>query len=157
REIEGHKAFAVPVEEAWRIHTASQQGLSDACRSRFAMSTEWGKLEIVSVIDGLPESLLESLPEEVAAAALKIFGDGIVVLKMHRSPASAETQGELVIARRNPKALWISDYEDRMIYDGRKKGDAKYAAMAALLHSLLPEGVPAHLADLLNGRERVAA
>ena len=63
REIEGHKAFAVPVEEAWRIHTASQQGLSDACRSRFAMSTEWGKLEVVSVIDGTPA--MDALPEDI--------------------------------------------------------------------------------------------
>src|SRR6202020_1912030 len=102
------------------------QGLSDACRSRFAMSTEWGKLEIVSMIDGLPASLLASLPEEFMLPVQQLLGDGLVVLKMHRSPASAATQSDLVIARRNPKALWISDYEDRIIYDGRKKGDQKY-------------------------------
>jgi len=155
REIEGHKAFAVPVEEAWRIHSESQQGLSDACRSRFAMSTEWGKLEIVSVIDGLPADLFESLPEEFMLPVQQLFGDGLVVLKMHRSPASAATQSDLVIARRNPKALWVSDYEDRIIYDGRKKGDQKFSPMAALLHSLLPGDKLDQLAKIpgMNGKE----
>ena len=51
REIEGHRAFAVPVETTWAIHNDSQRGLSGIEKSRFAMSTEWGKLEVVSVID----------------------------------------------------------------------------------------------------------
>ncbi len=102
REIEGHTAFAVPVERAWALHNEAQKGLSDTARSRFALSTEWGKLEMVSVIDGL------------------------VVMKVHRSPSSADSQGDLLIARRNPEALWLSDYEDRLIYDGRQSGDAKF-------------------------------
>src|SRR6185295_14899948 len=52
REIEGHTAFAVPVEKAWSLHNEAQKGLSDTARSRFTMSTEAGKLEVVSVIDG---------------------------------------------------------------------------------------------------------
>lgn len=139
REIEGHKAFAVPVEEAWRIHTESQQGISDACRSRLSMSTEWGKLEIVSVIDGLPANISNALPEEMALALKALLGDGLVVFKMHRSPFSATTQSDLVIARRNAKALWISDYEDRIIYDGRKTGEEKYSAMAKLFTALVPQ------------------
>jgi lysine 2,3-aminomutase len=104
REIEGHKAFAVPVEHAWRLHNDSQKGLSDTARSRFVMSTEWGKLEVVSVTDDGGE----------------LTDHGLVVLKVHRSPFSASSQGDLVIARRNPRALWLSDYEDRIVYDGRR-------------------------------------
>jgi hypothetical protein len=29
-------------------------------------------------------------------------------------------QGQLIITKSNPEALWISDYEDRIIYDGRR-------------------------------------
>jgi len=150
REIEGHRAFAVPVEEAWRIHTTSQQGLSDACRSRFAMSTEWGKLEVVSVIDGIPAQLLASLPEEIAGPIQSIFGKGLIVMKLHRSPHSADTQGDLVIARRNPEALWLSDYEDRIVYDGRTP--EKYGAMVAMLQALLPLDTIEQFATIANGR-----
>lgn len=111
REIEGHSAFAVPVEQAWRLHNEAQKGLSDTARSRFAMSTEAGKLEVVSVIDG-------------PLRGTHAFDDGLVVMKVHRSPASAGTQGDLIIARRNPQALWLSDYEDRIVYDGRQEAQA---------------------------------
>jgi hypothetical protein len=124
REIEGHKAFAVPVEEAWHIHTESQKGLSDAARSRFAMSTEWGKLEVISVTDGMPADAAMPLGEDQAASAQALFGDGLVIMKVHRSPFAAHSQADLVIARRNPKALWISDYEDRILFDGRKRDAA---------------------------------
>jgi L-lysine 2,3-aminomutase len=117
REIEGHTAFAVPVEQAWRLHNESQKGLSDTARSRFAMSTEAGKLEVVAVIDA------PAADEEDPGA----FGEGLVVMKVHRSPFSAGTQGDLIIARRNPEALWLSDYEDRIVYDGRKAPGEKYA------------------------------
>ena len=30
------------------------------------------------------------------------------------------------IARRNPQALWLSDYEDRILFDGRKAPEDKY-------------------------------
>ena len=59
-------------------------------------------------------------------------------MKMHRSPFAANTQGDLIIARRNPRALWLSDYEDRIIYDGRKQGAAKYAGLMSVLKPLLP-------------------
>ncbi len=122
REIEGHTAFAVPVEKAWALHNESQKGLSDTARSRFAMSTEAGKLEVVAVIDGPSKGAFGAH----APAMASVFGEGLVVMKVHRSPFAAQTQGDLIIARRNPQALWLSDYEDRIIYDGRHSGDAKY-------------------------------
>jgi lysine 2,3-aminomutase len=115
REIEGHKFFAVPVETAWKIHNISQQGLTVSERSRFAMSTEWGKLEVVSVVD-----------DDVQGMAVHGAGDiqsatGMVAFKILRSPGQGGTQGRLILAKRNPKALWISDYEDRIILDGRQE------------------------------------
>ncbi len=136
REIEGHKAFAVPVEEAWRLHNQAQKGLSDGARSRFALSTEWGKLEVVSVTDGTGDLSMNGLPEEAAAPMQSVFGEGLIIMKMHRSPFAAHTQGDIVIARRNPKALWITDYEDRIIYDGRKQGAAKYEALIQTLKAM---------------------
>jgi len=65
REIEGFRAFAVPVEKAWRIHNESQKGLSDTSRSRFVMSAEHGKTEVISVIDGPTRETLMALPPEV--------------------------------------------------------------------------------------------
>src|SRR5262249_48059749 len=92
REIEGYRAFAVPVEEAWRLHNESQKGLSDGARSRFAMSTEWGKLEIALVTEG----------STFGEGAGEAFKDGVIVFKIHRSPFTAPTQGDAVIAKRNP-------------------------------------------------------
>lgn len=133
REIEGHKAFAVPVEEAWRIYTESQRGVSDTARSRFAMSSEWGKLEVVSVVDGAPEELFSMIPATLHGAVRDLLGDGFIIFKIHRSPYSAETQSDIVIARRNPEALWISGYEDRIIYDGRQQGSERFRALFAML------------------------
>ncbi|HEY7415567.1 MAG TPA: hypothetical protein VH593_10270 [Ktedonobacteraceae bacterium] len=132
REIEGHKAFAVPVEEAWRIHTESQKGVSDTARSRFAMSSEWGKLEIISVVDGMPDEISSVLPENLRSA----LQDGFIIFKVHRSPYSAETQSDIVIARRNPEALWISGYEDRLIYDGRKRGAERFRTLVTLMTAI---------------------
>ncbi len=132
REIEGHRAFAVPVEEAWALHNAAQRGLSDTARSRFAMSTEWGKLEVVSVIDGPVRSGEGIVAPDIAS----VFADGLVVMKLHRSPAAAESQGDLIIARRNPQALWLSDYEDRIVFDGRKAPEDKYKRYVPLERSV---------------------
>lgn len=122
REIEGHTTFAVPVEKAWTLPNDSPKGLSDTARSRFTMSTEAGKLEVVSVIDG-PGTVGHG---QWRNAIVNVFAEGVIVMKVHRSPHSAASQGDLIIARRNPKALWLSDYEDRIIYDGRKEGADKY-------------------------------
>ena len=132
REIEGFRAFAVPVEKAWKLHAESQHGLSGIERSRFALSTEAGKMEMVSVIDG--DERLRSLGGELGDA----LADGLVVFRLHRTPFS-DRQSDIVIARRNPEALWISGYEDRILYDGRVQGqDDKWApVLAALAPALL--------------------
>jgi lysine 2,3-aminomutase len=114
REIEGHTTFAVPVEKAWALHNESQKGLSDTARSRFAMSTEDGKLEVVSVTDG-----------QAHGESPNAFDEGLVVMKIHRSPHSAASQGDLIVARRNPDALWLSYYEDSLVYDGRRDNGEK--------------------------------
>jgi lysine 2,3-aminomutase len=119
REIEGHRFFAMPIETAWRIHNASQRGLTALGRSRFALSTEWGKLEVVSVIG---EDSQEARPGRLnnrRSQICKHFESGLIVFKIHRSPGAGDTQGDLIIAKNNPEALWISDYEDRIVHDGR--------------------------------------
>ncbi|TGY88095.1 hypothetical protein E5163_09640 [Marinicauda algicola] len=127
REIEGHRAFAVPVETAWKIHADSQHNLSGIERSRFSLSTEAGKTELVAVIEG--DERLRALGGEIGDA----LAEGLVVFRLHRTPHE-DRQSDLVIARRNPEALWITGYEDRIIYDGRKKSQPdKWAQLLAAL------------------------
>ncbi len=105
REIEGHRAFNVPVEETWRIVNDSQKGLSGMeTNARCAMSTVHGKVEVISVTD-------EPIPGVPGTE------NGFVVLKVLRSPEDAETRGKISIVGRNPEALWLTGYEDRVIYD----------------------------------------
>jgi len=118
REIEGHKYFAVPIETAWRIHNAAQKGLTSSERSRFALSTESGKLEVVSVIED-DSQWRPAETDQVRCARSEQAATGLVVFKVLRSPGAGETQGNLIVARSNPAALWISDYEDRILLDGR--------------------------------------
>ena len=135
RDIEGHKAFSVPVEKAWRIHTDTMKGLSDTARSRFSMSTEWGKMEVVSVIDPITDETpqFDFLPLPLQVMLKELLGDGLVIFRAHRSPHEASAQGDLVIAKRNPEALWISGYEDRILYDFRKPEHAKYSGFVSML------------------------
>lgn len=135
RDIEGHKAFSLPVEEAWRIHNSAMKGLSDTARSRFSMSTSWGKYEIVSVIDPISNDTehFNGLPLALQEVLKETLGEGLVIFKSHRSPHEARTQGDLIIAKRNPEALWISGYEDRIIYDARKPEHQKYSGLVSLL------------------------
>ncbi len=94
REIEGHKAFAVPVETSWAIYTESQKGLSGVEKqARFVMSTEIGKMEVIGLTHGN------------------------VIFKLMRSPGGAQTQGHIIIAKSNPDALWITGYQDRIVSD----------------------------------------
>ena len=123
----GHRAFALPVETAWALHNESQANLSGIERSRFALSTEAGKMEMVSVIDGHPSARALGGPLGEALA------EGLVVFRLHRSPCN-DRQGDIVIARRNPDALWITGYEDRILYDGRKETpDEKFAPLLSLI------------------------
>ncbi len=134
RDIEGHKAFSVPVETSWKIHNEAMKGLSDTCRSRFAMSTEWGKMEVVSILDPMTLPADRSaLPGRLHHVLDELLTDGLIVFKSHRSPHEAESQGDLIIAKRNPEALWISGYEDRIIYDSRESKDSKYDGLVEML------------------------
>ncbi len=135
REIEGHRAFAVPVERSFELHRDSQHGLSGIERSRFALSAEAGKMEVVGLTDPAPQ-MAEKIPGVLGEA----LADGLIIFRQHRSPYS-DQQGDIVIARRNPDALWVTGYEDRIIYDGRKPGaDQQYAG---LLAALMPELIAA--------------
>lgn len=134
REIEGHRAFAVPVEEAFALHRESQHALSGIERSRFALSTEAGKMEVVGMTD--PQPQLRGL----AGPLGKALADGLIIFRLHRTPYQ-DRQGDLVIARRNRNALWISGYEDRILFDGRKQ--AANEQIAPLLALIEPELVAA--------------
>ncbi|HBR68899.1 MAG TPA: hypothetical protein DEA55_05940 [Rhodospirillaceae bacterium] len=135
RDIEGHKAFSLPVEKAWKIHNSAMKGLSDTARSRFSLSTAWGKMEVISVLDPLGDNTMdfEMLPLALQIAVKDLLGDGLVIFRFHRSPHEAGAQGDLVIAKRNPEALWITGYEDRIIYDARRPEHEKYAGLVSLL------------------------
>lgn len=136
REIEGHKTFAVPVEKAWDLHRQSQKGLSGIEKSRYVMSTEAGKMEVVAMMDGIDlDALGIDLPEDARKAVETIFGQGLAIFKLHRTPDTS-VQGDLVIARRNPEALWITGYEDRILFDGRKSGQQKFSPLGKMLAAL---------------------
>ncbi|PIR32858.1 MAG: hypothetical protein COV36_03355 [Alphaproteobacteria bacterium CG11_big_fil_rev_8_21_14_0_20_44_7] len=144
REIEGHRAFAVPVEESWQIHNDSQKGLSGIEKSRFAMSTEWGKMEVISMIDAADIGALgKDLSPDARKLAEELFGEGLIFFKIMRSPHGASTQGQLVIAKRNPNALWISGYEDRIIYDGREEGQARYKGLGGVFAKAFADSLEA--------------
>ena len=131
REIEGHRAFAVPVERSYQLHRDSQHGLSGIERSRFSLSTEAGKMEVVGMIDPMPE--LAGADNELAEA----MADGLIIFRLHRTPKE-HLQGDIVIARRNPDALWLTGYEDRILFDGRKDDfDTRAATLLALANSSL--------------------
>jgi len=106
RDIVGHKAFNVPIERAWQLLNESQKGLSGVeSHARLALSHFKGKIEVVSVVSE-PVSRIDG------------GDDGIVIFKLIRSPADAKDRSKVTIARRNPNALWIDAYADRVVYDG---------------------------------------
>ena len=96
----------MPVERAWQLLNESQKGLSGVeSHARLALSHFKGKIEVVSVVD-----------EPVAS--VDNADDGIVIFKLIRSPADARDRSKVTIVRRNPEALWIDAYADRVVYDG---------------------------------------
>lgn len=135
REIEGHRSFSVPLQEAWRIHNESQKGLSDTSRSRFVMSAEHGKTEVVSVINGPEDKAFKELPAKIRPLIKDRLKDGLVLMKVHRSPSDTDVLGDAIIARGNPKALWLTGYEDRILFDCRKKGLEQFAGFIDFLSS----------------------
>ena len=105
RDIVGHKAFNVPIEEAWRILNTSQRGLSGVeGHARLSITHYYGKTEVVAVTN-------EAMP------GVKGAENGVVIFKLLRSAADAPKKGQVAIVGRNPDAIWFSGYQDRVIYD----------------------------------------
>lgn len=105
RDIVGHKAFNVPIEEAWHVLNESQKGLSGVeAHARLSITHYKGKTEVAAVTDkpmlGVPGG-----------------ENGIVILKLLRSAEDAPDRCKVTIVGRNPEAIWFSGYDDRVIYD----------------------------------------
>ena len=105
RDIIGHKAFNLPIEEAWRVLNESQKGLSGVeAHARLSITHYKGKTEVAAVtnepIPGMPGS-----------------ENGVVILKLLRSYMDASDRGKIAILGRNPEAIWFSGYNDRVLFD----------------------------------------
>jgi hypothetical protein len=116
------------------------KGLSDAARSRFVMSAEHGKTEIIGLTEG-PDDQSDTPRSNTHWSPIK---RGLVFFKCHRSPSRDNLQGGLIIAVRNPEALWLSGYEDRLLYDCRPGGVNKLGILSdQWLASAMAEAVKA--------------
>jgi len=105
RDIVGHKAFNVPIEEAWRILNESQKGLSGVeAHARLSITHYKGKTKVVAITN-------DPLPGVTGGE------NGLIIFKLLRSVADAPDKGKVAIAGRNPKAIWFDGYTDRVIYD----------------------------------------
>jgi lysine 2,3-aminomutase len=105
RDIVGHKAFNVPIEEAWRILNDSQKGLSGVeGHARLSITHYKGKTEVVAVTN-----------EPIKG--VKNAEGGVVIFKLLRSAKDAPDKGKVAIAGRNPSAIWFSGYIDRVVFD----------------------------------------
>ncbi|MEM7456063.1 MAG: hypothetical protein AAF456_17070 [Planctomycetota bacterium] len=104
RDIVGHRAFNVPIEEAWQILNDSQKGLSGLeTHARLSITHYKGKTEVVAVT---------SEPVPIPGGE-----NGVVVFKLMRSKEDARDKGGIAIVGRNPEAIWFNDYEDRILFD----------------------------------------
>ncbi|MBL4603425.1 MAG: hypothetical protein JKY84_11815, partial [Emcibacteraceae bacterium] len=105
RDIVGHKAFNVPIEEAWNILNESQRGLSGVeAHARLSITHYYGKTEVVAVTNEPMEGV-------------KGGENGVVIFKLLRSAEDAPKKGHTAIVGRNPDAIWFDGYKDRVIYD----------------------------------------
>ncbi len=105
RDIVGHRAFNVPIEEAWHILNESQKGLSGLeAHARLSITHYKGKTEVNAVTN-------DPIPGVPAAK------NGVVLFKLMRSVENAPDRGKAAIVGRNPDAIWFNDYEDRVIMD----------------------------------------
>ncbi|MCY4357764.1 MAG: hypothetical protein OXD01_09640 [Gammaproteobacteria bacterium] len=105
RDIVGHRAFNVPIEEAWQVLNDSQKGLSGVeTHARLSATHYKGKTEIVAV-------------SNTPVPGLRGAEKGVVIMKLLRHAADAPDRGKLAIVGRNPKAIWFSGYNDRVLYD----------------------------------------
>jgi L-lysine 2,3-aminomutase len=105
RDIVGHKAFNVPIEEAWNILNTSQRGLSGVeAHARLSITHYYGKTEVAAVttepVPGIPGC-----------------ENGVVIFKLLRSAEDAPKKGQVAIVGRNPDAIWFDGYKDRVIMD----------------------------------------
>jgi KamA family protein len=86
----GNRAYAVPIEEGYRILEAAKSKVSGlAKRLRFVMSHETGKLEIIAVTEH------------------RVF------FKYHRA-ADDKNSGHILVCRSNPTACWLDDYAETL-------------------------------------------
>jgi L-lysine 2,3-aminomutase len=105
RDIIGHKAFNVPIEQAWHILNESQKGLSGVeAHARLSITHYKGKTEVAAVTN-------ESL------SGVPGTEKGFVVLKLLRGAEDAPDRGKVTIVGRNPEAIWFSGYDDRVVFD----------------------------------------
>ncbi len=105
RDIVGHKAFNVPIEEAWQVLNESQKGLSGVeAHARLSITHYKGKTEVAAVTDA-------------PVAGLAGAENGVVIFKLLRSAADAPERARVTIVGRNPEAIWFSGYDDRVLFD----------------------------------------
>ena len=105
RDIIGHKAFNVPIEEAWQVLNESQKGLSGVeTHARLSITHYKGKTEVAAVTN-------DPLPGVPGGE------HGLVIMKLLRGAADAPDRGKVAILGRNPGAIWFSGYNDRVLYD----------------------------------------
>lgn len=105
RDIVGHKAFNIPIEEAWHILNESQKGLSGVeTHARLSITHYKGKTEVAAVTN-------EPFP------GLPGGENGVVIMKLLRGAADAPDRGKVAVLGRNPEAIWFSGYNDRVLFD----------------------------------------
>ena len=105
RDIIGHKAFNLSIEDAWNLLNDSQKGLSGVeASARLSITHYLGKTEVVAVTN-------EPMPGVPGTE------NGVVIFKLLRGAADASNKGQVAIVGRNPEAIWFSGYEDRVIFD----------------------------------------
>lgn len=104
RDIVGHRAFNLTIEEAWRILNESQKQLSGIeAHAKLSITHYKGKTEVVAVTE-----------EPVGMTGGE---NGVLIFKLYRNAADAKDKGKIVIVGRNPEAIWFNDYEDRILFD----------------------------------------
>ena len=105
RDIVGHKAFNIPIEDAWHILNESQKGLSGVeAHARLSITHYKGKTEVVAVTN-------DPMPGVAGSE------NGVVIMKLLRGAADAPLRGKVAIMGRNPEAIWFNGYDDRVLYD----------------------------------------
>jgi lysine 2,3-aminomutase len=118
RDIIAHKAFNVPIEEAWRILNDSQKGLSGVeTHARLSITHYKGKTEVVAVTN----EPFEGVPGGE---------NGVVIFKLLRNAADAPDRGKVCIVGRNPDAIWFDGYDDRVLFD--EAGLFEYSRVKAM-------------------------